>query len=86
MALEIFILSRARQTEKDKYCVITYLWNLENDTNEFIHNTERNSQTQKINYGYTLDVNIRQENNKDLQYSTGRYTQYFYNTLSQKRV
>ena len=33
MNLEIIILSEISQTEKNKYHVITYIWNLKNDTN-----------------------------------------------------
>ena len=36
--LEIIILSEVSQTEKDKH--ITYMWNLKNNTNEFIYKTE----------------------------------------------
>ena len=28
---------------------MAYMWNLKNDTNEFIYKTERDSETQKIN-------------------------------------
>ena len=35
---EIIILSEVSQTEKDKYhLIITYMWNLKNDTNELIY-------------------------------------------------
>ena len=44
MSLEIIILSEVSQKEKDKYH-ITYMWNLKNDTNEFIYKTETDSQT-----------------------------------------
>ena len=48
MDLEIIISSEVRQ--KEKYCDITYIWNLKkNDTNEFIYKTEIDSQTQKTN-------------------------------------
>ena len=49
MDLEIIILSEVRQTEKDKYHDITYMWNLKNDTNELIYKTEIDPQTQKTN-------------------------------------
>ena len=47
MDLEIIILSevRKRQISYD----ITYVWNLEYDTNELIYKTETDSQTQKTN-------------------------------------
>ncbi len=38
--LEIIILSEGSQTEKDKYHVISHIWNLKNDTNELIYKTE----------------------------------------------
>ena len=40
MDLEIIILS---QSEKDKYHIITNMWNLKNDTNELIYITETDS-------------------------------------------
>ena len=44
--LEIIILSKVSQTEKDKYhMIITYMWNLKYDTNELIYETETDSQT-----------------------------------------
>ena len=50
MDLEIIICSEIRQKEKEKYCDITYIWNLKkNDTNKFIYKTEIDSQTQKTN-------------------------------------
>ena len=33
MDLEDIVLSEAGQTEKDKYCNITYMWNLKITTN-----------------------------------------------------
>ena len=33
MDLEGIMLSKISQTEKDKYCDITYMWNLKNTTN-----------------------------------------------------
>ena len=47
MDLEIIIQSEVNQTEKDKYHDITYIWNLKYDTNEFIYETETDSQTQR---------------------------------------
>ena len=46
MDLEIIILSEVSQTE-DKYHMISYMWNLGNDTNELIHKTETGSQILK---------------------------------------
>ena len=45
MDLEIIILREVSQKEKDKYYVITYIWNLKNNTNEFIYETATDSQT-----------------------------------------
>ena len=42
MDLEIIILSK---TKKDKYHDTTSVWNLKNDTNEFIYKTQTDSQT-----------------------------------------
>ena len=41
MQLEIIILTEISQKEKDKYHDITYMWNLKQDTNEPIYETER---------------------------------------------
>ena len=50
MDLEIVILSKVSQTEKDKYHDIAYIWNLKkNGTNELIYKTEIESQMQKTN-------------------------------------
>ena len=44
MDLEIVILSEVSQTEKEKYCMAFYMWNLKrNCTHELIY--ERDSQT-----------------------------------------
>ena len=43
--VEIIILSEVSQTEKDKYHVIYYMWNLKKNTNEFIYKTEIDPQT-----------------------------------------
>ena len=45
MDLEIIILREVSQKEKDKYYVVTYIWNLKNNTNEFIYETATDSQT-----------------------------------------
>jgi len=36
MDLEMIILSEGSQTEKDKYCMISLMWNLKYDTNKLI--------------------------------------------------
>ena len=38
--LEIIILSEVSQKEKDKYYMISLMWNLKYDTNEPIYETE----------------------------------------------
>ena len=45
MVLEIIILSKVSQTDQYYICIITYMWNLKNSTNELIYKTETNSQT-----------------------------------------
>ena len=45
MDLEILILSEVSQTEKDKYHMISHIWNLKYDTDELIYETETDSQT-----------------------------------------
>ena len=45
MPLEIIILSEVSQKEKDKYHMISHMWNLKYDTNEPIYKTETDSQT-----------------------------------------
>ena len=46
MDLEIVILSEVRQTEKEKYHMISFIWRvLKNDTNELIYKTNTDSQT-----------------------------------------
>ena len=37
MVLEVIMLSEISDTEKDKYCVFTYMCNLKNKTNERIY-------------------------------------------------
>ena len=46
--LEIIVLSKVGQTEKDKYS--SFLWNLENSTNGVIYKTKTVLQTDKINF------------------------------------
>ena len=38
--------TKLSKTKKDKYHDTTSVWNLKNDTNEFIYKTETDSQTQ----------------------------------------
>ena len=40
MQLEIVILNDVSQKEKDKYHMISYMWNLKYSTNELIYKTE----------------------------------------------
>ena len=44
MDLEIIILSKVSQKEKDILYDTTYMWNLKYDTNELIYKTETDSQ------------------------------------------
>ena len=44
IGLEVVILSKGSQIEKDKYH-ITYMWILQNDKNEHIYKTETDSET-----------------------------------------
>ena len=46
MELEGIMLSEISQTEKDKYIVISYMWNLKNKTNEY-NKTEAESQIER---------------------------------------
>ena len=45
MGLEMIILNEVSQTLKDKFHMISHMWNLKNGTNEPIYKTERDSQT-----------------------------------------
>ena len=45
--IEIIILCEVSQTEKNKYHMISHMWNLKHDTNELIYKTETGSQTQR---------------------------------------
>ena len=51
MDLEIILLSEVSHTEKDKYHMISPMWNLifKNDTNELIYKTETDLQILKTN-------------------------------------
>ena len=51
MDLEIIILSKVSQKEKHKSCMVSHLWNLKSYTNEHIHKTETDSQTQRTDCG-----------------------------------
>ena len=44
MDLEIIILSEVK-LDKDKYHMMSHIWNLKYNTNELIYETETNSQT-----------------------------------------
>ena len=48
MDLEITTLSKSERKRQRPYD-ITCMWNLKQDTNEFIYKTEADSQTQKAN-------------------------------------
>ena len=50
MDLEIIILSEVSHTEKDKYHMISHMWNLKSDTSELIYKTEIDSQTKTYAY------------------------------------
>ena len=46
MDLENIILNELNEIEKDKYYMISLnMWNLKNNTNEFVDKTETDSQT-----------------------------------------
>ena len=45
MDLEMIILREVSQTKKDKYYMISFMWNLKNNTNELIYKTDIDSQT-----------------------------------------
>ena len=49
MDLDIITLREVSRKEKDKYHVITYIWSLKNNTNNFIYKTATDSQTSKTN-------------------------------------
>ena len=46
MNLECIMLSEVSQKKKDKYHMISHLWNLKNDINKFTYQTEIGSQTE----------------------------------------
>ena len=47
MDLGIIITNEVSQKEKDKYHMISGIWNLKHDASEFIYETETDSQTQR---------------------------------------
>ena len=49
--LEMIILSELSQKEKDRYGMISHMWNLKYDTNEPIYETETDSQTRRQTCG-----------------------------------
>ena len=52
MDLENIMFSEISWTEKDKYCMISHIWNLKNNKNECICKTEVDSQLQKTTCDY----------------------------------
>ena len=40
MDLEVIILNEVNHTEKDRYNMISFMWNLKNETNELIYKTK----------------------------------------------
>ena len=91
MNVEISILSEVSQKEKDKYHMISHMWNLSYNTNELINETDSKTQRTRLvarekGYGGGIDwkfgisrcklVCVRWINNKVLMHSTGNYTQY----------
>ena len=88
MGLEIIILSKVSQEERDKY-YITYMWILKYDTNEHNYKTETDSQVQRIDLrlqgvgeGWEIGISrgkilyIGWINSKVLLYSTRNYNRY----------
>ena len=51
MDLEIITLSEVSQTEKDKYYIITCMWNLKINANELIYKIETDFRHRKQTYG-----------------------------------
>ena len=51
MDLESVILSDVSQTEKEKYCLVSYMWNVKrNDSNELKYNRGTDAQRKKDAY------------------------------------
>ena len=48
MNLEISILSEVSQKEKDKYHMISHMWNLSYNTNELINETDSKTQRTRL--------------------------------------
>ena len=48
MDLDIIILSEISLTERDKYHMISHMWNLKYDTNEHTYERETDSYTENI--------------------------------------
>ena len=87
-----YLISEISQKEKDKYHMISYMWNLSYDTNEPIYETEMESQTWRLvvakgeglGEGMEWEVEVsrcellclERINNKVLLYSTENYIQY----------
>ena len=57
MDLKSIMLTEISQTEKDKYFVITYLWNLKNKTNVY-NSTETDSQIKIYSFGFFFCYSI----------------------------
>ena len=98
MDLEMIILREVSQTKKDKYYMISFMWNLKNNTNESIYKTKQTHRQRKQAYGgkgggggiqeyrinrFTL-LYIKQKSNKDLPYNTGNNIQYLVITYNGK--
>ena len=52
-----------RKTEKDKYHIMSHMWNLKYVTDELIYKTETDSQTDKKIYGYQREEGVGWEMN-----------------------
>ena len=63
------LLCEVSQTQRDKYHVITYMLNLNNDTKELIHKTETDSQTQKTNVLLPTGKQSREGINQEFEIS-----------------
>ena len=53
MDLEVILLSEKCQTEKDQYCIITYMWNLQTKMSEY-NNRETDPRNREPTSGYQL--------------------------------
>ena len=54
MEQETLILSEVSQKEKDKYQMISHIWNLTNGTNESFHSKENDGHGEQ--FGDTLEI------------------------------